>query len=171
MPANWTLFDAIAAILLVYLVRRLLVARRTVQSSSPGPRGWPIVGNIFDMPASHQCETFAKWGEEWGAHSFSRICMPRRPLRAHGLPNTGDIVSITLFGRRTAILNSLDSANELLDKTGAIYSDRPVLPVSGIIVVCNRFVVLQPYGRDHKAMRRLVSQTVGTHDSHVLGAH
>lgn len=77
----------------------------------------------------------------------------------------GDIVSISLFGKRMVILNSLDVANELLDRKGAIYSDRPVLPVSGEIVNLARFTGFQQYGPVLKNMRRLVSQTVGTNKS------
>ena len=78
---------------------------------------------------------------------------------------TGDIVSVSLFGKNMVILNSLEAANELLDKKGAIYAARPVLPVSGNIMKCDRFMVFQQYGSDLKDMRRLVFQSVGTHNS------
>ena len=67
MLSTWDLFDAVAVALLVYIVRRFLVGSRPGHSLPPGPPGWPIIGNVFDMPTKYQYETFAKWGEKWGA--------------------------------------------------------------------------------------------------------
>jgi hypothetical protein len=33
----------------------------------PGPKGYPLVGNVLDMPEHHEWETYAKWGEQYGA--------------------------------------------------------------------------------------------------------
>ncbi|EPS98969.1 hypothetical protein FOMPIDRAFT_1125292 [Fomitopsis schrenkii] len=142
MFATWALIDSCAALLLIYVIRGVLLVSGKPSRPPPGPPGWPIIGNVFDMPTSYQWETFAAWGDRWG-----------------------DIVSISLFGKRMVILNSLDVANELLDRKGAIYSDRPVLPVSGEIVNLARFTGFQQYGPVLKNMRRLVSQTVGTNKS------
>lgn len=32
----------------------------------PGPSRWPIIGNVLDMPSSHEWRTFAQWSEKWG---------------------------------------------------------------------------------------------------------
>jgi len=34
----------------------------------PGPKGLPIIGNVFDMPVDQEWLTFAKWGEEYGVY-------------------------------------------------------------------------------------------------------
>ena len=54
---------AIAVVLL--LVYRFIKTRRRLPYP-PGPRGWPIIGNIFDVPTSYQWKTFAQWGEQYG---------------------------------------------------------------------------------------------------------
>ena len=46
----------------------------------------------------------------------------RLPMR-----NSGDLVSIEVFGTRYLFINSYDAAFELLDKRGVNYSTRPVL--------------------------------------------
>lgn len=41
-------------------------ARRRYSRFPPGPPGYPIIGNILDMPTSHEWRTFSQWSEEWG---------------------------------------------------------------------------------------------------------
>ena len=31
---------------------------------SPGPRKYPLIGNLLSMPSTLEWETFAKWGQE-----------------------------------------------------------------------------------------------------------
>lgn len=37
----------------------------------PGPKGYPIIGNVFDMPSINECDTFAKWRDQYGLSSHS----------------------------------------------------------------------------------------------------
>jgi hypothetical protein len=42
----------------------------------PGPRGYPVIGNLFDMPSTNSQSwlTFAKWGKEYGiTYAFSLL--------------------------------------------------------------------------------------------------
>jgi hypothetical protein len=41
------------------------------------------------------------------------------------ISTTGDVVYIHVFGQGLVFLNSFESATELLDKRGSIYSDKP----------------------------------------------
>ena len=43
----------------------------------PGPKGYPIVGNIFDLPPTHLWEKFSEFGKQYGALSV------RSPLDFH----------------------------------------------------------------------------------------
>ncbi|ELU38087.1 cytochrome P450 domain-containing protein [Rhizoctonia solani AG-1 IA] len=43
----------------------------------------------------------------------------------------GDIISMTVLGQTIVVINSLDTATELLGKRSSIYSDRPELPIVG----------------------------------------
>ena len=49
----------------------------------------------------------------------------------------------------------------MLDKQGAIYSDRPVVPMGGELVGYNRALGLLPYGDRFKKHRRLAKQLFG----------
>ncbi|KAF8848659.1 cytochrome P450 [Acephala macrosclerotiorum] len=69
----------------------------------PGPRGLPILGNIREVPAERSDVQFAKWAKEYKSY----------------------IIYVNLLGQPVIVLNSVKSAVDLLDKKGAIYSDRP----------------------------------------------
>ena len=43
------------------------LARRRRSDLPPGPKGYPIVGNLFDLPLTHSWEKFAEFGEQYGA--------------------------------------------------------------------------------------------------------
>lgn len=32
----------------------------------PGPPAWPVIGNLLDMPTSHEQYEYAKWSEKYG---------------------------------------------------------------------------------------------------------
>lgn len=51
----------------------LFVVYCLLQSSSrrpdtlpPGPKPWPIIGNILDMPRKDESATFSQWGRLYG---------------------------------------------------------------------------------------------------------
>lgn len=56
------------ALAFVATVLLLFRRRRSPFPLPPGPRGYPIIGNIFDMPSllDQTWLTFAKWGEQYG---------------------------------------------------------------------------------------------------------
>jgi hypothetical protein len=39
----------------------------------PGPKGLPLIGNIFDFPKSHEWEIYAKWSKEFGLLDLCRF--------------------------------------------------------------------------------------------------
>lgn len=88
-------------LLAVFLISR--VAKRKYPAPlPPGPKGYPIIGNMLDMPASYPWRTFTEWGTKFGEstslHSIltcgrvmlmhrSRRNRPRiRPWSAHRHP-------------------------------------------------------------------------------------
>ncbi|KAK0185226.1 cytochrome P450, partial [Armillaria mellea] len=105
----------------------------------PGPKGLPVIGNLFDMPTEKEWLTFAKWGEKYG-----------------------DIVSVDILGRRLVVLNSAQMAINILDKKSSIYSDRPVVGMGGELVGWKNSLPLMPYGARFRNHRRLAHQLFGT---------
>ncbi|KAI0042686.1 cytochrome P450 [Auriscalpium vulgare] len=72
----------------------------------PGPRGLPLIGNVFGIPKSRPWLVYAQWAKKYG-----------------------DIVSTTAMGQNIVILTSLKTARDLFEKRAANYSDRSTLPI------------------------------------------
>ena len=75
-------------------------------------------------------------------------------------------MSINTFGQTTVIINSPSlEAVKLLDRKGAIYSDRPRIPVAGEIMGWEYVVGLHRYNSRFKHLRKLLAQAIGTRTS------
>ncbi|KAJ3787492.1 cytochrome P450 [Lentinula aff. detonsa] len=130
--------DAAVGSFAVFCVYRLMTLEKRALPLPPGPRGWPIIGNLLDVPAKEEWFTFAKWGETYGK-----------------------IASVTVLGQPLIILNSASIAKDMLEKNSAIYSDRPVIPMGGELCGWKNTLVLTPYGERFRNYRRLAHQLFG----------
>ncbi|KAI3615363.1 cytochrome p450 [Moniliophthora roreri] len=80
----------------------VFIGNRRARRLPPGPKGYPIIGNIFDLDTSRPWHTFVKWKKTYG-----------------------DIVHFRLFNQDFILLNSAKAAGDLLDRRAAKYSQRP----------------------------------------------
>jgi hypothetical protein len=71
------------------------------------------------------------------------------------------MIHMSLFGQSIIILNSA-TIMEKFDKAGAIYSDRPVLPMGGELVGFNEILVLVRYGPRFRTYRKHFSRYFGS---------
>ncbi|KAH8118942.1 cytochrome P450 [Phellopilus nigrolimitatus] len=117
----------------------------------PGPRGFPIIGNILDMPKEQKWLTVAEWKKSYG-----------------------DIVFVKMLGMPIVFLNSHQAAVDLFEKRSSIYSSRP-----NSVMRWDWFTANMPYGerwRKHRSTlhRFLEPSTVEqyfdlqTHETHKL---
>jgi hypothetical protein len=51
----------------VYL---LFTLTKKKNNSPPGPKGYPIIGNLFDMPSGGEVHVWGTWREQWGEIIF-----------------------------------------------------------------------------------------------------
>lgn len=64
MATFLTILDFVFGALGVYIVKQLLKQRHL--PLPPGPRGYPFIGNMLDMPKVKESEVFTHWRERYG---------------------------------------------------------------------------------------------------------
>ncbi|TFK65198.1 cytochrome P450 [Pluteus cervinus] len=93
-------------------------------SFPPGPKPYPIIGNILELPLGKPWETYARWGRIYGS----------------------DILHAQALGNHILIINSHKIAKDLLERRAQAYSDRPHIPMIELLDWQNFNTVLMPYG-------------------------
>ena len=87
----------------------------------PGPKGYPIIGNLFDIPNAFIYKRFREMSREIGISVFSyRSPNADEPLGVLG----SDLIHLQVFGFHLIVCNTKGVADDLLDKRSSIYSDR-----------------------------------------------
>ncbi|KAF9018349.1 cytochrome P450 [Hymenopellis radicata] len=123
----------------VGLLVALLFIRRPKARLPPGPRGWPIIGNLFDLPAADDPIPWTSHREKYGPVS-----------------------SVSVLGNNIVLLNDLKSCTELLDKRSSLYSGRPFFPfASGLVGWDQQMIMAQP-GDHFRRMRTLLKSHIGS---------
>jgi hypothetical protein len=101
----------------------------------PGPRGWPIVGNTFDVDMSLFPQTqLMLWAKRYGEIFYLKIA-------------SSDFI----------FLNSPRIVKELVDRRGNIYSDRPYLPMAGKAYTRGLNLSLMQYNDRWKVQRTFLN--------------
>jgi len=97
MFAPEALYVAVAILTVAFLIRRR--RRASTLPLPPGPRGWPLIDNLFDWPFESAWIPFAEWSKVFGMCSYSsplaacmRVCA--RVGRVACVPDTRIIIII-----------------------------------------------------------------------------
>ncbi|KAJ7166879.1 cytochrome P450 [Mycena filopes] len=105
ISSSWQIAGVGLATSALYLFFQSYNRRRA--SLPPGPKGFPLIGNFYDVPKTEEWLTFMEMSRTYDS----------------------DVISLNLMGETIIVLNSPTAAEELLDSRSAIYSDRPAFPM------------------------------------------
>jgi len=128
LSSHLTLVDC-AVLLITFQWLRSLQRRKAV-TLPPGPKGYPLIGNVFDMMVSGLWEVAQMWGARYG-----------------------DLIYLSSFGQSMVVINSYDIAVELLEKRSLNYSDRPNSVMLNELQHWDWAFSGMPYGDDWRRLR------------------
>ncbi|OJT08570.1 O-methylsterigmatocystin oxidoreductase [Trametes pubescens] len=122
-------------LILVYVI--FLRRRKPSLPFPPGPPGLPVIGNALDIPTTNIAR------------------------RLHDLAaQYGKLVYFSVLGRSIVVLDSYDTACELLDKRSRNYSDRPDSVMAKLTTFSDSNLPLISYGPRWRQHRRIFHQTL-----------
>jgi hypothetical protein len=88
----------------------------------PGPKGYPIIGNLFDIPNAFIYKRFREMSRELSeSPSHRNLSRCRSDESPHA---DSDIIHLQVFSFHLIVCNTFGVADDLLDKRSSIYSDR-----------------------------------------------
>ncbi|KAH9487252.1 Cytochrome P450 monooxygenase COX2 [Psilocybe cubensis] len=103
----------------------------------PGPKGYPIIGNLFDVPPPVDSPhvVYHQWFKKYG-----------------------NIIYIEVLGQPLLLLGSLERVNDLLDKRSSNYSDRMSMPMLLGLMNWGFSMALLPYGKWWRRHRKAFNE-------------
>jgi hypothetical protein len=134
IPLPWLIFLSIG---IVIGFHRIFIYDPRRRHLPKGPKGWPVVGNTFQIDLKNNPETqLISWAKEFGEIYYLRL-------------GASDFI----------FLNSGRVVKDLLDKRGSIYSDKPYLPMAGEAYTKGLNISLMPYGQKWKVLPCVASSS------------
>ena len=86
----------------------------------PGPKGYPLIGNLFDMPVHKPWLVYDEWRKTYGK-IFTTNCLSPQIT---SLDCSGEMIYLNVLGQHYIILGSLEVITDLFEKRSSNYSDR-----------------------------------------------
>lgn len=101
----------------------------------PGPKGYPLIGNLFDLPVNKAWLVYDEWSKTYG-----------------------DLIYFNVLGQHFLVLGSLRRTTDLFEKRSSNYSDRMRMPMLLELMKWDFNLGLLPYGVWWRKHRRSFHQ-------------
>ncbi|KAJ8489883.1 hypothetical protein ONZ45_g13404 [Pleurotus djamor] len=125
----------------------------------PGPRGYPIIGSLLEAPTQRHWLKYAEWADGYSWVSpLTAIGASELTHTVVGRLSDTDVVYFEVIGQPIIVLNSLESANELLNRRSALTSSRPDSVMLHKLMGWDGNFTFQPYGDPWRIRRKLFWQ-------------
>ncbi|KAG8971536.1 hypothetical protein FRC05_011013 [Tulasnella sp. 425] len=96
----------------------------------PGPRPFPILGNILEMPQSKFAIAYTRLGEKYGPLTW-----------------------LTIPGQNILVVNSYEAAKELLEKRAVTFADRPRFTMLNEVLGLSDYFAFTGYNNNWRKQR------------------
>ena len=134
-------YHKLAALFFSFILFRQLMRGRDRNPNGlplpPGPKGYPLIGNLFDMPVHKPWVVYDEWRKTYGITFIINGLSPKMT----GI--SGDVIYLNVFGRHFVILSSLEVITDLFEKRSSIYSDRNYLTMLNELYVSHSFRLIE----------------------------
>lgn len=127
-PAQVAYGLVVLAVLRVVYTRWI---RNRLYRRPPGPNPVPFLGNVHQLPMDYQEAAIKQWGQKFGSLIYARF-----------------------FRRHTIMINSMEVAQDLLEKRSANYSDRPPFILHSELMGWKSMLVHARYGDKFRTARK-----------------
>ena len=87
----------------------------------PGPKGYPLIGNLFNMPIYKPWIVYDEWSKIYGKTFVINDLLQQ--ITGH----SGDMIYLNVLGQHIVIIRSLEAIADLFEKRSSNYSDRKQL--------------------------------------------
>jgi hypothetical protein len=57
--------NIVLGVVALWLVKKV-TEKKPLGRPIPGPKGWPIIGNLFDVPTEVEYKVFSQWRQKYG---------------------------------------------------------------------------------------------------------
>ncbi|KAF5358609.1 hypothetical protein D9758_007690 [Tetrapyrgos nigripes] len=138
-----------------------LIQRRNRIPLPPGPRGYPLIGNLLDIPTSYEWLTWSNLGEKWGKYRL-KVASGHAQLNSADVVLVGDLCSLSVLGNTIIVINSYSQAVKMLNEKSEIYSERPYVPMATVTSGFGDMMGLLPNDRRLWAYRKMFHDGFGT---------
>ena len=100
----------------------------------PGPKGYPLIGNLLDLPLDRAWLVYDEWSKIYG-----EPFVIKRIILSNDWVLLGDMIYFNVLGQHYLVLSSSRRITDLFEKRSSSYSDRPQTPMVMELYVSDLF--------------------------------